>query len=50
MDFIMDLPPTRRGHDALLVIGDRLSKRVILVATHSAVTTEETARLYFEGL
>jgi hypothetical protein len=48
MDFITQLPETRRGHDAILVFVDRLTKMVHFAPTTTAVDAEETARLFFE--
>ena len=48
MDFIVDLPRTKRGHTAILVIVDRMTKRVILIATTTTVTAVETAQLFFD--
>ena len=46
MDYIVELPRTSSGHDAILVFVDRLTKMVHLVATTSEVTAEETAELF----
>jgi Integrase zinc binding domain/Integrase core domain/Chromo (CHRromatin Organisation MOdifier) domain len=46
MDFITDLPVTARGHDAIWVVVDRLSKMVHVEAITKTITTQETARLY----
>ena len=46
MDFIMDLPTTKLGLDAILVFVDRLTKMAHFVATTTRVTAEHTAKLY----
>ena len=48
MDFIVELPSTRRGHDAIWVVVDRFSKMVHIAPTDSRVTAEDAARLFFE--
>ena len=48
MDYITHLPETRRGHDAILVFVDRLSKMVHFAATTSDVGAEGTAKLFLE--
>ena len=48
MDFITHLPQTRRGHDAILVFVDRLTKMVHFAPNTTDVDAEETARLFFE--
>jgi transposase InsO family protein len=50
LDFIMSLPRTARGHDAILVIVDRLSKRAHFIPTWTTVTAEETAKLFFDHI
>ena len=47
-DFIVELPKTKRGHDAIVVFVDRLSKMVHFAPCHSTVTAEQTARLYYD--
>ena len=48
MDFITQLPETRRGHDAILVFVDRLTKMVHFAATRTDVSTEGVAQLFME--
>lgn len=46
MDFITQLPRTQEGKDAILVVVDKLTKMVHLVATTTRATAEETATLF----
>lgn len=46
MDFIMDLPKTSQGHDALMVIVDKLTKYVILIPCHTSCTAIQAANLF----
>ena len=48
MDFVVELPCTKRGHDAIWVVVDRFSKMVHIAPTTSKVTAEDTARMFFE--
>ena len=48
MDFIVHLPKTPRGHDAIAVFVDRLTKMVHLAPTTSDVNAEGTAKLYLD--
>ena len=48
LDFVTGLPPTARGHDAVLTVVDRFSKFVILIPCTTQITADETARLFFE--
>ena len=50
MDFITQLPKTARGHTAVLVVVDRLSKQVHLIATRNEVTAAQAARLFLERI
>jgi transposase InsO family protein len=50
MDFITQLPRTESGHDAILVVVDKLTKMVHLVATTTTATAEQTARLYVDHI
>ena len=46
MDFIMDLPTSATGNDAILVLVDKLTKYVHLVPTVKNCTAEDVARLF----
>jgi hypothetical protein len=48
MDYVVQLPITKRGHDTILVFIDRLSKMVHLVPTKTTVTGAQTAQLFFD--
>ena len=53
LDFVTALPASRSPEggqvcDAVLVVVDKLHKRARFIATHKAVTSEETAHLYFK--
>lgn len=48
MDFIMDLPVTKKGNDAIVVFVDKLTKMVHFAATTSQVDAPETADLFWE--
>jgi hypothetical protein len=48
MDFITQLPETRRGHDAILVFVDRLTKMVHFAPTRTDVSAEGVAQLFME--
>ncbi|CAG8622037.1 7437_t:CDS:2 [Paraglomus occultum] len=50
MDFIVQLPPTRLGHDAIVVFVDRLTKRAYFQPTHTTVTAPEVAKLFFSTI
>ncbi|GJP33665.1 hypothetical protein CLOM_g18188 [Closterium sp. NIES-68] len=47
LDFIIGLPSTTNGHDAILVVIDKFSKMGHFIPTHTAARTEETAQLFF---
>ena len=51
MEFITGLPKSGpQQHDAILVIVDRLTKMAHYIPTHESVTSEGTARLYFDNI
>ena len=51
MDFITGLPISRpQQHDAILVIVDRLTKMAHYIPTHESVTSDGTARRYFDNI
>jgi hypothetical protein len=48
MDYMSGLPSTKWGNDCVFVVVDRFSKMAILVACKKSITTEATAKLFFE--
>ncbi|POM78480.1 Retrovirus Polyprotein [Phytophthora palmivora] len=48
MDFITGLPRTKDGHDTIIVIVDRLTKRCHVVPTVATIAAEELAKLFIE--
>ncbi|GKA84255.1 putative reverse transcriptase domain-containing protein, partial [Tanacetum coccineum] len=50
MDFIIKLPITRNGHDAIWVVVDRLTKSAHFLAIHEDYNTEKLARLYTDEI
>ena len=48
MDYMSGLPSTKRGNDCVFVVVDRFSKMAIMVACKKSITTEATAKLFFE--
>jgi len=46
VDFVVELPESSR-HDAVMTVVDSVSKRVHFVLTHTTVTAEGAARLFF---
>ncbi|GKC76574.1 putative reverse transcriptase domain-containing protein, partial [Tanacetum coccineum] len=50
MDFIVKLPRTSSGHDAIWVIVDRLTKSAYFLAVREAFKTEKLARLYINEI
>ena len=47
MDFIVQLPLTKQGYDAIFVVVDKLFKRAHFIPTHTSATAPETAKLFF---
>ncbi|GLI61525.1 hypothetical protein VaNZ11_003906 [Volvox africanus] len=50
MDFIVVLPKTEGGYDALVVLVNRFTKMIPLAPTTSSCTAEQTARLFFDNV
>ncbi len=50
MDFIVQLPPTTNGHDAIIVFVDRLTKRAHFYPTHTSISAPEVAKAFFETI
>ena len=48
MDFITQLPETRKGHDAIMVFVDRLTKMVHFAPTRTEASAEDVAQLFME--
>ena len=48
MDYMSSLPTTKHGNDCIFVVVDRFSKMTILTACKKTITTEATAKLFFE--
>jgi transposase InsO family protein len=49
MDFLVSLPKTKEGFDAILVIVDRLTKRAKFIATKTTASAEDTADLFMKN-
>src|SRR6185369_5880142 len=47
MDFIVQLPVTRQGNDAIVVFADYLTKRAIFQPMHTTATAPEVAKIFF---
>ena len=50
MDFIVQLPLTRQGNDAIVVFTDRLTKRGHFQAMHTSATAPEVAKIFFNTI
>jgi hypothetical protein len=48
MYYMSGLPSTKQGNDCVFVVVDRFYKMAILVACKKSITTEATAKLFFE--
>ena len=48
MDLITQLPEIEKGHDAIVVFVDKLTKMVHLVATTTKVTAPQLAEIFWE--
>ena len=47
MNFILGIPRTQRGHDFILVVVDRFSKRARFIPNHKDDTAMEVALLFW---
>ncbi|WRX21060.1 Integrase [Theobroma cacao] len=50
MDFVLGLPRTQRGNDAIWVIVDRLTKSTHFLTIHSTYSIEKLAQLYIDEI
>ncbi|KAG3081492.1 hypothetical protein PI125_g20160 [Phytophthora idaei] len=50
MDFITDLPKTKRGHDSIWVVVDRLTKCSHFIPTTKTVSAPEVATLFIDNI
>ena len=50
MDFVVGLPRTRRQHDSIWVIVDRLTKSAHFIPVKSTYRVEDYARLYIDEI
>ena len=50
MDFIVQLPTTKSGYDAIVVFVDRLTKRAVFCPTHTTVTAPGVAKIFFDNI
>ena len=50
MDFVVGLPRSQQGHDAIWVIVDRLTKTVHFVAYSMTYSVERLSRLYIQHI
>ena len=50
MDFVIGLPPSRRHHDSIWVVIDRLTMSAHFLPVHTSYTAEDYARLYIREL
>ena len=50
MDFIVGLPRTQKGHDAIWVIVDRLTKVAHFISVKTAFTVSKLAELYIDNI
>ena len=50
MDFVVGLPKTREGHDAIWVIVDRLTKSAHLLPVRTTYIMDKYAELYIKEI
>jgi hypothetical protein len=49
MDYMSSLSSTKRGNDCVFLVVDRFSKMTIMAACEKSITTEATAKIFFEA-
>ena len=49
LDFIMGLPKSAEGYDGILIVVDRATKMVHLVAVNQMITVAETALVFWNA-
>lgn len=47
-DFVSEFPETQRGHNSVLVVVEKLSKRAIFIPTKKSITTPDVIRLFVD--
>lgn len=50
MDFIMTLPKTKSGYDAILVVVEKLTKWAVYIPCHSTIDAPTTATLFYQHI
>jgi transposase InsO family protein len=50
MDFIVQLPTTKAGYDAIVVFIDKLTKRAHFVPTYTTATAPDVAKIFFDTI
>ena len=50
MDFMSGIPKSRRGHDNLMIVVDRLTKRIRLIPTSTEISGEKAAMHFVEHI
>src|SRR3954447_24082805 len=50
LDFIMQLPKTKKGNDAIMVVVDTFTKMAHFIPTKTSVSAPETAELFFQQI
>jgi len=48
MDYMSGIPSTKRGNDYVFMVADCFSKMAILATCKKIITTEATAKIFFE--